>query len=998
MQKPAHTRIFPAAAGLLALILTAAAILLLAAPAGSAPPGSAQPGSPDARLAGSEAGTPQPGFQLQSAALSGLQPLWVRLLPDGSGSQVRLGMPGSAGALASLPGEIVQSAVLSLAGERLALVSEAEGGRTLWVLELTVKPSLTRIDTAWDIYDLSWSPDGELLAYQRSEKALLELTGKNGQPSLVTGEKASLQIIAAADGAKVQSFALSPSARRRLLGWSADGAGVLAWDESAAKESEKLAVYSTQGSRRAETGWQLSPGALLAPDGRQALVAREAGLVWISETGAERLVSEVGHGFSAAWGAGFQPLVLRWSEDEDAYLVLQLDPESGSKVEIARLNPPGFWRLLGQSPDGRWLALEHTSLGTYLLDTGSQSMTRLGDVGETLAFGGWIDAGKVTAALETGAVANLPVIAYAYAVTSTATITVTLTPTPTITPTPSPTPTCPATSCSQPRFYDYQPDKDSLQPIFIQAAQNGLGSDAPVYDTIYSGLPPAMTKVPVDAERPIPHLLLRGVAWQESLWTQYGQVRTTDPVTDFSDERYACTLLSFDCGYGMMQITSCMSDGCGWFNPTRVSRDLRYNLGTGAAFLVVKWNDIDIFLGQNDPTHPSDWYYALIAYNGFGSTNDPNREDKDPRRVPYLDVQDYEYSGKGYTYQERVTGWLAHPEYASGMDDYGWRPNRVPEVPRGMFGLSDDPVVPWGPPDYTPRPLVHLFRDITLQEGQTASLTITNTTNTTEALDILLYNLDGSFNRRWLDPTPEGPWFVVPYIRIAGGQTRTIDLGEVFPGEFFYGYARVVATAGLSLALEQQTPPPPERPLDGLLPFYLPGALRNSSFAQEIVCTQAVSNGGFEELRLGVPVSWTLSSSGGYALADSTWFHSQHTGAYLGGYNGASEAISQTVTIPAEALEASLRLFFDVQTKEGSGALAVDTLQLQILDENGAVLVELAALSNLDSPGEWQELSYDLLAYAGQTVTLRFQAATNESLSSSFFVDDVSLQVCALEN
>lgn len=989
MLKPAHTRILPAAAGLLALIMTAAVILLLAASTGSA-----QPGSPDSRPAGSEAGTPQPGFQQQTQSLSGLQPLWVRLLPDGSGSQVRLGLPGAAGVLASLPGEIVQAAALSPAGERLALVSAADGGQTLWLLELAGTLSLRRLDSAWDIYDLTWSPDGAHLAYQRAEKTLIELTGKNGQPSLVTGEKPSLQIIAAADGAQAQAFALAPSAGRRLLGWSADGAGVLVWDESAAKDSEKLAVYTTQGSRSGETGWQLSPGALLSPDGRQALVSRDEGLVWISETGAERFLSAVGHGFSAAWGANNLPLVLRWSEAEKAYLVVQSEPGAGAENEIARLNPPGFWRLLGQSPDGRWLALEHSSLGTYLLDTGSQSMTRLGEPGEALVFGGWIEAERVSAALETGAVANLPVIAYAYAVTSTATITVTLTPTPTITPTPSPTPTCPATSCTQPRFYDYQPDKDSLQPYFIQAAQNGLGSEAPVYDTIYSGLPPAMTQVPVDAENALPHLLLRGVAWQESLWTQYGDV---DP-WNLEDERYACTLLSFDCGYGMMQITSCMSDGCGWFNPTRVSRNMLYNLGTGAAFLVVKWNDIDIFLGQNDPTHPADWYYTLIAYNGFGSVNDPNREDKDPRREPYLDLPIPQGVKKGWTYQERVTGWLAHPEYADTLTDYGWRPNRLPEAPRGIFGLSDDPDVPWGPPDYTPRPLVHLFRDIRIQEGYTATLTITNTTNTTGALDILMYNQDGSFSRRWLDPTPDGPWFVVPYIRLAGEQVRTINLGEVFPGEFYYGYAQVVATAGLSLAVEQQAPPPPERTLDGLLPFYLPGALRNTSFTQEIVCTEAVSNGGFEELRLGKPISWTLSSSGGYALADSTWFRSHHTGAYLGGYNAASDVLSQTVTIPAEALEASLRLYYDVQTREGAAAQAVDTLLVQILDESGAVLADLAALSNLDSAGEWQELSFDLLAYAGQTITLRFQAATDAALPSAFFLDDVSLQVCTLEN
>jgi hypothetical protein len=76
------------------------------------------------------------------------------------------------------------------------------------------------------------------------------------------------------------------------------------------------------------------------------------------------------------------------------------------------------------------------------------------------------------------------------------------------------------------------------------------------------------------------------MAWQESHWLQFANSEN-DP-----DNTYACTLVSEDCGYGLMQITSCMSDGCGWFAPIRVAGELTYNLGTGTNFLIKKWNEM----------------------------------------------------------------------------------------------------------------------------------------------------------------------------------------------------------------------------------------------------------------------------------------------------------------------------------------------------------------------------------------------------------------------
>jgi hypothetical protein len=260
------------------------------------------------------------------------------------------------------------------------------------------------------------------------------------------------------------------------------------------------------------------------------------------------------------------------------------------------------------------------------------------------------------------------------------------------------TPTCPSppVGCPQARLYSYQPWRYDMRPTFNEAASNALGDKGPNYDKINRGLPPNMTQEIVSSLRPIPHIILRGMAWQESHWLQFANSEN-DP-----DNTYACTLVSEDCGYGLMQITSCMSDGCGWFNPIRVVGELTYNLGTGTNFLIKKWNEMP-FIGDNDHTVPEQWYYAVTAYNGWSLCNDPNRSTYEPSCPPGLrepfkpDRPPYgegNYSNFGYPYQERIWGWMAHPEIAQAGWHWLWRPTRIAPVPRGIFGLGAG----WKPP------------------------------------------------------------------------------------------------------------------------------------------------------------------------------------------------------------------------------------------------------------------------------------------------------------
>ncbi len=154
-------------------------------------------------------------------------------------------------------------------------------------------------------------------------------------------------------------------------------------------------------------------------------------------------------------------------------------------------------------------------------------------------------------------------------------------------------------------------------------------------------------------------------------------------------------------------------------------------------------------------------------------------------------------------------------------------------------------------------------------------------------------------------------------------------------------------------------------------------------------CGESLSNGGFE---IGTS-PWVQTSSGGYQIVDTTRPHTGSYSAYLGGYNRATDTIYQQVTIPSNATSATLTYWWNVSTQE-SGSRSYDYLYARVLDANGNTLTTLQTLSNTSVQNTWTKSTYSLLAYKGQTVRIYFKGTTDVSLPTSFFVDDVSLNVC----
>jgi len=215
-------------------------------------------------------------------------------------------------------------------------------------------------------------------------------------------------------------------------------------------------------------------------------------------------------------------------------------------------------------------------------------------------------------------------------------------------------------ACPVPAAQGVQPFPSQASPVFDKAAQNQLGSDGPSYPTMLKGYPTA-TRVAGS----VPCIILKAVGYVESSsWRQFNA----------SSGQTGPTVISGDCGYGIMQITSGMSGGAG-FDPNRVAAEYPYNIGTGAKILIDKWNATPT-VGDNDPNVPEDWYFAVWAYNSFSYINNPNNPRYDPNRPAYNGTQ----PRVNYPYQELVWGRAANPP----SSDY-WAPIPLTLINRALI-------------------------------------------------------------------------------------------------------------------------------------------------------------------------------------------------------------------------------------------------------------------------------------------------------------------------
>ncbi|MGW4524231.1 hypothetical protein [Amycolatopsis sp. NPDC004378] len=150
-------------------------------------------------------------------------------------------------------------------------------------------------------------------------------------------------------------------------------------------------------------------------------------------------------------------------------------------------------------------------------------------------------------------------------------------------------------------------------------------------------------------------------------------------------------------------------------------------------------------------------------------------------------------------------------------------------------------------------------------------------------------------------------------------------------------------------------------------------------------CTagQLLANPGFES----GATAWTASASviGQHGTSEpartGTW------SAWLDGYGSAhTDTVSQTVTLPSGCSAYTFSFWLHVDTAE-TGTTAYDKLTVK------AGSTTLATYSNLNAASGYQQRSFSLSAYAGQSVTLSFSGVEGSQLQTSFVVDDTAVTV-----
>ncbi|MGZ4875945.1 MAG: hypothetical protein ACXV5R_12295 [Candidatus Angelobacter sp.] len=154
--------------------------------------------------------------------------------------------------------------------------------------------------------------------------------------------------------------------------------------------------------------------------------------------------------------------------------------------------------------------------------------------------------------------------------------------------------------------------------------------------------------------------------------------------------------------------------------------------------------------------------------------------------------------------------------------------------------------------------------------------------------------------------------------------------------------------------------------------------------------TNLIVNGGFET---GTATPWTMTAG----VLNNSASEPAHTGSWDAWHNGYgtthTDSSVQTVTIPSTATTANLVFWLHIDTAETTTTTAFDTFKVQVLNSANTVLATLGTFSNLNKAAGYQQHSFSVISFKGQTIKIKFLGTEDASLQTSFVLDDVALNV-----
>ncbi len=157
-----------------------------------------------------------------------------------------------------------------------------------------------------------------------------------------------------------------------------------------------------------------------------------------------------------------------------------------------------------------------------------------------------------------------------------------------------------------------------------------------------------------------------------------------------------------------------------------------------------------------------------------------------------------------------------------------------------------------------------------------------------------------------------------------------------------------------------------------------------------MACVNVVVNGDFEQ-GVANPEPWVLE---GHAYVSDERAHSGYFGVWMGGYKEANDTMYQLVAVPLDADAVTLRYWWNMHSLD-DGETPYDHLNVTVRTSDGDLLETLETLDNTYVRNTWTQSTFDLSTYGGSSLRVHFSCSGNEQFITSFFLDDVELEVCS---
>ncbi len=157
-------------------------------------------------------------------------------------------------------------------------------------------------------------------------------------------------------------------------------------------------------------------------------------------------------------------------------------------------------------------------------------------------------------------------------------------------------------------------------------------------------------------------------------------------------------------------------------------------------------------------------------------------------------------------------------------------------------------------------------------------------------------------------------------------------------------------------------------------------------------CSDLIVNGSFEQM----PNFAGWNTIGGPWIA-TYMGHNSAQSAVVGGGNNRDDAFWQPVTISEDATDVTLSFFWYIYSQESEGGTPGDYFYVEALDTSGSPIATLYTLSSAAVRNTWVLATLSLALepdLRGQTIRLRFFGTADAELFTSFYVDEVRLDVC----